>query len=71
MTPVSNMQIFSVNYNSIFIVLIINSTAAVVATVSLVLETKFLSEMKTKVKRENNSKSKIKQTKTKISKKTP
>ena len=60
---------FSVSSRTAIIVPIISSTAAVVAAVSLLLETKFWPEMKTKVKREKNSKNK--QTKTNISKKTP
>ena len=47
------------------VVLIISSTTAVEVATSLLLEIKYWPEMKTKEKRDNNSKSNAKQTKTK------
>ena len=53
--PVNDYAIFNVNNNDAIVVLIIVSTAAVVAAVSLLLEIKFWSEMKTKEKRGSNN----------------
>ena len=61
--------IFNVNNSDTLIVLIISSTVAVVAAISLLLDIKFWPEMNGKEKRDNNSKSKNKQRKTNISKK--
>ena len=67
----SNEQyaIVNANNNDTVIFLIISSTTAVEAAASLLLKIKFWPEMKTKEKRDNNSKSNEKKTKTNILKK--